>query len=73
MRRAMRIGHATMFYIHPYELGPDIPMIPDMSRMRKLRHYYRVRNGMTRFAKILSDVSVAPVRTLLEAEGMKHD
>ncbi len=73
VRRAARIGQATMFYIHPYELGPEIPTIPGLSPLRKLRHYCRVRNGMTRFAEILSGVSVAPVRTLLEAEGMKHD
>jgi polysaccharide deacetylase family protein (PEP-CTERM system associated) len=47
-------GHPCIFYIHPYEIGPIIPLIPRLSFYRRLRHYYMCKNGHMRIKKILS-------------------
>jgi polysaccharide deacetylase family protein (PEP-CTERM system associated) len=46
-------GHPAMFYIHPYEVGPAIPQIPELSLCRKFRHYYHCKNGGVRIKKLL--------------------
>ena len=38
--RVNRLGHPCMFYIHPFEAGPVMPVIQELSWYRKLRHYY---------------------------------
>jgi polysaccharide deacetylase family protein (PEP-CTERM system associated) len=48
-------GRPAMFYIHPYEVGPVIPRISELSAYRKFRHYYNCRKGQHRLTKILKD------------------
>jgi polysaccharide deacetylase family protein (PEP-CTERM system associated) len=42
-------GFPAMFYIHPYEVGPAIPRIAELSAYRKFRHYYNCKNGTRKF------------------------
>jgi polysaccharide deacetylase family protein (PEP-CTERM system associated) len=58
--RVNRRGHPVMFYIHPYEVGPEIPIIRELSAYRKFRHYYHCRNGDRRLKKILQDFRFGP-------------
>lgn len=46
-------GYSNMFYIHPYEVGPCIPIISELSRYRKFRHYYNCGSGKARLGKLL--------------------
>lgn len=48
-----KLGHPSMLYIHPYEVGPIIPKISELSSYRKFRHYYNCRNGHERTKEIL--------------------
>lgn len=46
-------GHPCMFYIHPYEVGPVIPVISELSYYRRFRHYYNCKNGHRRLRKFM--------------------
>jgi polysaccharide deacetylase family protein (PEP-CTERM system associated) len=53
MRNMNKRGHPCMLYIHPYEVGTEIPYISEISHYRRFRHYYNCRNGDQRLKKIL--------------------
>ena len=54
-----------MFYIHPYEAGPVIPRISEMSLYRKFRHYYHCKNGNKRVNKLLKAIKFVPAINVL--------
>ncbi len=39
IRKTNKLGEPMVFYLHPYEVGPEIPSIPNISPLRKFRHY----------------------------------
>lgn len=53
MRTLNKQGTSSMFYIHPYEVGPEIPTVVGLSFYRRFRHYYNCENGAARLRKIL--------------------
>ena len=48
-----RSGWPCMLYIHPYEVGPIIPEIKELSAYRRFRHYYNCSGGGLRLKKLL--------------------
>jgi len=62
-------GHPAIFYIHPYEAGPIIPKVAELSAYRKFRHYYNCKNGVKRLTTFLKKCSFAPVIDVLAKEG----
>lgn len=63
-------GRAAMFYIHPYEVGPIIPKISQLSAYRRFRHYYNCRNGTKRLKRILHAFKFGPVIEILKDKGI---
>lgn len=63
-------GHPAMFYIHPYEAGPVIPKISELSVYRKFRHYYHCKNGQARLRKLLKAFKFAPIFEVLKRNGL---
>ncbi len=59
-------GHPAMFYIHPYEAGPVVPKISELSAYRKFRHYYHCKKGQVRLKKILKRFRFSPAIKVLE-------
>jgi polysaccharide deacetylase family protein (PEP-CTERM system associated) len=59
-------GVPCIFYIHPYEVGPAIPKIPQMSAYRKFRHYYNCNKGKKRIVKLLKDIRFGCVLDVLK-------
>lgn len=66
-------GQAGMFYIHPYEAGPVIPRVSEMSFYRKFRHYYNCRNSDKRLRKVLQAFKFGPVIDVLKETGILED
>ena len=60
-----KIGHPCMLYIHPYEVGTEIPIISEMSYYRKFRHYYNCRNGARRLKVLLQQFAFSTVIDIL--------
>jgi polysaccharide deacetylase family protein (PEP-CTERM system associated) len=61
-----KLGYPAMFYIHPYEAGPQIPRIAGMSYYRRFRHYYHCRNGQARLRKLLKAFKFCPAVEVLK-------
>jgi hypothetical protein len=59
-----------MVYIHPYEVGPVIPRIRELTAYRLFRHYYNCNNGRPRLKKIFSVFRFAPAIRILEKRGL---
>jgi polysaccharide deacetylase family protein (PEP-CTERM system associated) len=67
-----RQGHPAMFYIHPYEVGPVIPKVRELSAYRKFRHYYHCKNGRIRLKKLLQSFKFCPAIDVLSNTGLWH-
>lgn len=65
-----RLGHPGMFYTHPYEVGPVIPMISELSFYRKFRHYYNCKNGAKRLKRLLKKIKFGPAIQILKQRGL---
>ncbi len=65
LSKANRKGLPGMFYIHPYEVGPVIPRISEISAVRKFRHYYHCKNGGLRVKRLLKAFRFCPVVEVL--------
>ena len=63
-------GHPCMFYIHPYEVGPIIPMLSELSWYRKFRHYYNCNNGDGRLKEILRIFKFGPAIEVLKQRNL---
>jgi polysaccharide deacetylase family protein (PEP-CTERM system associated) len=66
-------GHPAIFYIHPYEVGPLIPKMPEISAYRRFRHYYNCKNGSIRIRKVLKASKFGPVIEVLKDKGILTD
>lgn len=56
LRRAVETqGTAAIFYLHPWEVDPDQPRVPDCSRMAKFRHYTNLSRTASRLDRLLRD------------------
>lgn len=67
--RINKLGHPCMLYIHPYEVGPIIPSISELSYSRKFRHYYHCKNGHERLRKILKAFNYCTAVEILKERG----
>jgi polysaccharide deacetylase family protein (PEP-CTERM system associated) len=70
LRRRMRRGVPTVFYIHPYEVGPHAPRLTGLSATRRFRHYVRLGQGYERLGKLLSTVGFTTMADVLVRRGM---
>jgi len=55
----------TIFYIHPWELDPEIPLIKLASLLSKFRTYVNLRVTESRFKRLLEDFRFAPLASML--------
>ena len=53
IRKANSNSVPCVLYIHPYEVGTEIPRISKISLYRRFRHYYNCNNGAKRLSNIL--------------------
>ncbi|MGH8005371.1 MAG: polysaccharide deacetylase family protein [Limisphaerales bacterium] len=61
-----RRKHPCMFYMHPYEIGPVIPRIAELSPLRRFRHYYNCGTGYERLKKLLGRHRFGPAVEVLK-------
>lgn len=66
-------GYPAMFYIHPYEVGPEIPRISPMSYYRRFRHYYHCKNGQARLRKLLKAFKFERAIKVIKQEGFVEE
>jgi polysaccharide deacetylase family protein (PEP-CTERM system associated) len=59
----------VVFYIHPWELDPDIPIVDRASRRSKFRTYVNINRTESRFKRLLQEFHFAPLASLLKTHG----
>ena len=69
IRRSNARGVPCMVYIHPYEVGPEIPVIPGLSASRRFRHYYHCRDGHRRLRELLTACRLTTAAEILKEQG----
>jgi polysaccharide deacetylase family protein (PEP-CTERM system associated) len=67
---ANRLGHPCMLYVHPYEIGPVLPLIPNLSAYRRFRHYHNCRKGRKRIEVLVERFHFAPAFEILRGYGL---
>lgn len=65
-----KYGEPCMFYMHPYEIGPEIPKIQELSAYRKFRHYYNCKGGGRRLKRFLKGKRFAPAIEVLRNNNL---
>lgn len=69
LRSIEKTGRPAMFYIHPYELGSVCPLVPNLSRSRKFRHYVGLAKTRGRFARLFQCHRFSPIADVLRSQG----
>jgi len=62
-------GNPCIFYIHPYEVGPEIPRIKELSYLRRFRHYYNCNKDSKRIGKILREFRFGTALEMLKSNS----
>ncbi|MBI5868154.1 MAG: DUF3473 domain-containing protein [candidate division Zixibacteria bacterium] len=68
-RTQMTRGTPSVFYIHPYEIGPQAPRLPGLPLMRRFRHYIRLGNGRERLSRLLRILPFTTMSDVLKRSG----
>ena len=56
MRRVNRKeSQPCIFYMHPWEIDPDQPRMPNLSAKTRFRHYLNLRRMEERLRRLLGD------------------
>lgn len=61
IRSENRRGRPVVFYIHPWELYPDIPRL-SLGAVKSFVTYYNVKNTEKKFERLIQEFSFAPIR-----------
>lgn len=64
-----RLQRSFVFYLHPWEVDPEQPVIKVGWRSR-FRHYNNLGRTEQRLTNLLGDFSFAPLRTVLQQAGL---
>ncbi len=67
--RLNRQNRPSMFYIHPYEMGPEMEAIAGLSPIRHFRHYFRCGALHRRLDRLLRKFRFAPAVAALRQMG----
>ena len=68
-RRQTRRDRATVFYIHPYEIGSVAPRLTGLSFARRFRHYVRLSKGIKRLPELLKAAPFGTMADVLAEKG----
>jgi len=62
--RCNRQGRPAIFYLHPWEIDPDQPRVR-LPLLKRIRHYYKLKDTLRRFDRLLGDFQFATVRQII--------
>ncbi len=65
LTRSERRAQSCMLYMHPYELGPEVPLIRNLSFLRRFRHYHNIATGGSRIEKLVRGRSFEPAISII--------
>ena len=66
LRRVNREGQPAIVYLHPWELDPEQPRIPNIPSTTRFRHYVNLHATADKLRSLIRDFEFAPVRDVLQ-------
>lgn len=70
LRHINRRDQAFMFYLHPWEIDPGQPVIPEAGLTTRFRHYVNIAQCHDRLGHLLNDFRFTTMRNVLENQGL---
>ncbi len=65
LRRLNRVeAQAAIFFVHPWEVDPDQPIVPS-ARLKRWRHRLNLHRTLPRLERLLNDFHFAPAREVI--------
>lgn len=64
LRRINKEGSSFIFYLHPWELDPDIPRTKNLSPLARFRTYVNLNKTESRFKKLISQFRFSSIKSL---------
>ena len=65
LRSVNREGQPAIVYLHPWELDPEQPRIPNIPATTRFRHYVNLHATADKLRALIRDFDFAPVRDVL--------
>ena len=65
LRCVNREGQPAIVYLHPWELDPEQPRIPNIPATTRFRHYVNLHATADKLRSLIRDFDFAPVRDVL--------
>jgi len=62
LRRINRAGRPAVIYLHPWELDPDQPRLPDLPFHRTWYHYWGLGSASRKYARLLGEFEFGSIR-----------
>lgn len=62
LRRMNRAGRPAVVYLHPWELDPDQPRLPDIPARRTWYHYWGLGSARRKYGRLLQDFNFCSIR-----------
>jgi len=59
-----------IFYLHPWEINPETPVVPGMDLLSRFRTYTGIKRAYHKFSQLIEDFTFAPVRVVLKEMGL---
>lgn len=72
LRHLNRQGQPGIIYLHPWELDPDQPRIPNIRATTKFRHYVNLHATAFKLRSFVHDFEFAPIRNVLRLPGFSQ-
>jgi polysaccharide deacetylase family protein (PEP-CTERM system associated) len=69
LRSINRLGRPFVFYLHPWEIDPTQPRIPNAPLKSRFRHYLNLHRTESRLKQLLHDFNFVPIREVLKLES----
>jgi hypothetical protein len=60
-----------MFYLHPWEIDEDQPLLDGLSALTRLRHYGGTDRMLSRVERLMAQFRFTSVERAVEAEGLR--
>jgi len=72
-RAAAEIKQPFIFYLHPWEIDPEQPKIPNASALSRFRHYTNLGRCLPRLERLIGDFNFTTVKDVIDSYQNSHE
>ena len=72
-RAAAEIDQPFIFYLHPWEIDPEQPRVPNSSALSRFRHYTNLSRCLPRLEHLIGDFDFTTVKNVIDTYQSSHE